>query len=122
MKRFLIGGTIGLIVIAIGVGMSMGKIKVPKIVDISILDNNGRENSGLAIVITEEKSETQANNVSYSLSIPKIMNAPVLDRNIHDHIEFLKKSISDLAKEVDFEGESSSYSLNVSHEVIRSYQ
>lgn len=119
MKRFLIGGTIGLVIIAVGVGMSMGKIKVPKIVDISILDNKERDNSSLAVVITEEKSETQVRNVNYTFSVPKIMNAPVLERNIQDKIEFLKKDISDLAKEVNFEGESSNYSLNISYEVIR---
>jgi hypothetical protein len=55
MKRFLIGGTIGLIVIAVGIGMSLGKIKVPHIVDIAILDDSPKAIQVPAPIIEEEK-------------------------------------------------------------------
>lgn len=122
MKRFLIGGTIGLIVIAIGIGMSLGKIEIPKIVDINILDQTSTPQQVPAPTVEEEKIEKEENRVTYTLSIPRTTDAPILDKNIQDAVELAKKNISDLAKEISFEGESSKYSLQISYEVIRNDQ
>lgn len=119
MKRFLIGGTIGLIVIAVGIGMSLGKIKVPHIVDIAILDNSPKAIQVPTPIIQEEKVEKEEGRVTYTLSVPRVSNTPLLDQNIQDAVELAKKSIADLAKEISFEGESSKYSLQISYEVVR---
>lgn len=118
MKKFIVGGGVGLILIAIGIGMSTGKIKIPGVqsADTTIITATTTPE---VITISEKKSEEQKGKVLYSLVLPEVVGAPLLKKNIDDYVDGFKKSIALAAEDIDFEGASSNYSLNISHDVIR---
>lgn len=118
MKNFIIGAVIGLILIAIGAGMLTGKIKVPG-QNISSVATTTTTTAKKEITIFEQKVDEQKDGVLFSIVSPKIVNAPILQKNIDDYIVGFKTSVTQAAKDIDFVGASSNYSLNISYEVIR---
>lgn len=118
MKNFTIGAVIGLILIAIGVWVLTGKIKVPG-QNISDIATTTATTTKQTITISEQKIDEQKDGVLFSIVSPKILNAPILQKNIDDYVLGFKTSITEAAKDIDFVGASSNYSLNVSYEVIR---
>jgi hypothetical protein len=121
MRNLIIGITLALIVIVIGIGMSTGKIKIP---GTSISNNQAPATSTSAqvSVVSEKKVDEQKGKVLYTLTTPVVTDVPILQKNIDDYVDGFKKSIVKAAEEINFEGASSNYSLNISYEVIRNDQ
>ena len=118
MRNFTVGAVIGLILIAVGAGMLTGKIKVPgqNVSDVATTTATATKKT---ITISEQKDDEQEEGVLFSIVSPKISNAPILQKNIDDYVLGFKTGIIQAAKDIDFVGASSSYSLNISYEVIR---
>lgn len=121
MKNLIIGLALALIAIVIGIGMSTGKIKIPGI-GVSNTQVSATSTSPQISTISEKKVTEQKGKVLYTLVIPVTVDAPILQKNIEDYVEGFKNSIAKAAEEIDFEGASSNYSLNISYEVIRNDQ
>lgn len=118
MKNFIVGAVIGLILIAIGAGMLTGKIKVPGQSAPDVATTTATTTKKI-ITISEQKIDEQKDGVLFSIVSPKILNAPILQKNIDDYVLGFKIGITQAAKDIDFVGASSNYSLNISYEVIR---
>lgn len=118
MRNLIIGITLALIAIVIGIGMSTGKLKIPGM-DVSDTQTPVTSTSTQISAISEKKVDEQKGKVLYTLVTPVITDAPILQKNIDDYVDGFKKGIVKAAEEIDFEGASSNYSLNISYEVIR---
>lgn len=118
MKNFIVGAVIGLILMAIGAGMLTGKIKIPG-QNLSDIATTTETTIKKTITISEQKIDEQKDGVLFSIVSPKILNAPILQKNIDDYIDGFKIGIIQAVKDIDFIGASSNYSLNVSYEIIR---
>lgn len=117
MKKFIIGATVGLVLIAVGIGMSTGRITIP-----GQGNNTGTQiatTTPVIITISEKKSEEQKGKVLYTLTVPQVTNAPVLQKNIDEYVAGFKNSIAEMAEGIDFQGASSNYSLNINYKVVR---
>lgn len=119
MKNFIIGAVIGLIVIAIGIGMSTGKIAIPGRDDTTDTETQTVTTTPTTITISEKKVEEQKGKVLYTLSIPQTTNASLLQENIDSYVDGFKKGIAEMAEDIDFEGASANYSLNINYDVVR---
>ncbi len=120
MKNFVVGAIIGLVLIAIGAGMLSGKIKIPKQTSPDVVTTTATATTTETIVtVLKEKVDEQKDGVLFSIESPKILNAPILQKNIDDYIAGFKTGITQAAKDIDFVGASSNYSLNISYEVVR---
>jgi hypothetical protein len=119
MKNFIVGGVIGLILIAIGIGMSTGRIKIPGSTPGVDTATTTATSTTKTVSIEEKKFTTQEGKVTYTLVVPEVTNAPILKKNIEDYVASFKKSIAQAALDINFEGASSNYSLNINYDVIR---
>lgn len=121
MRNFIIGAVIGSILIAVGIGMSTGKIKI-----LGSQKNSDTATTTISTVvpieITEAKVEEKKDGVMYSIVAPKITNAPILQKNIDDYVLGFRKSMTQSAQEIGFNGASNEYTLNISYKVIRNDQ
>lgn len=118
MKNFVVGAIIGLALIMIGAGMLSGKIKIQKQTSSDVATTTATTTE-VTVTILKEKIDEQKDGVLFSIESPKILNAPILQKNIDDYIAGFKTSITQAAKDIDFVGASSNYSLNISYEVVR---
>ncbi len=121
MRNLIISIILILIAIIVGVGISTGKIKIP-MGGASNTQSPATSTSVQIATVSENKVTEQNGKVLYTLVTPTITDAPILQKNIDDYVDGFKKSIAKAAEEIDFEGASSSYSLNISYEVIRNDQ
>lgn len=117
MKKFIIGALVGLAVIAIGIGMSTGKIKIPQ-TNLNIIPQTATTTVE-KISISNKKTEEQKGNVLYSFTLPVITHAPILQKNVDEYVLGFKESIERAAQEITFEGASNNYSLTIGSDVIR---
>lgn len=122
MKRITIGMALGLVLIAVGIGMSTGKIKVLSSQNDSNTATTTATSTPSIISIEEKKTEEKKDGVLYSLTIPEITGAPILQKNINDYVLGFKNSIASAAQEINFTGASSEYTLNISFKVLRNDQ
>lgn len=119
MKNFIVGGVIGLILIAVGIGMSTGRIKIPGSGTTINTATTTATSTTKTVIVEEKKFSNQEGKVTYTLVVPEVTNAPILKKNIEDYVEGFKKGIAQTAADIDFEGASSNYSLNINYDLIR---
>jgi len=119
MKKFIVGASIGLVLIAIGIGMSTGRIKIPGSETVIDIATTTPTSTIKMVIIKEKKFITQEGKVEYTLVVPDVTNAPILKKNIEDYVEGFKKNIAQVAADIDLEGASSNYSLNINYDLVR---
>lgn len=119
MKKFIVGASIGLILIAVGIGMSTGRIKIPGSGVVTNTATTTATNTIKMVTVEEKKFNSQEGKVTYTLNVPQIGNALILNNNIEDYVEGFKKSIAQAAADINFEGASSDYSLNINYDLVR---
>ncbi len=118
MKRFFIGGLVGALVIALGVGMMMQTREADQNESVQT-DIVRSDDVSQRVAISVDTKEEKKGNVTYSLTLPRISGAPILEKNIREYVDGFVRAVEMASKDVTFEGASSEYSLSINHTIIR---